>query len=69
MIDYNNMVVTIGLNNGDIDHFEVWWMTPFGMCQTLSEAKDKLTEKEIPFDVLRPLPVAVCKNGLFEPLL
>lgn len=68
MIDFNDMTVTIGRKKGIITNFEVWWMTPIGLAETLQDAKDKLTELNIPFDVLKPLVVAVSENGLYEPL-
>ena len=69
MIDYKEMTVQIGPNKGVIDRFELWWQTPFGMCGTLEEAKEKLATVDMPFELLRPVPIVICKNGLYEVIL
>ncbi len=69
MIDYKEMVLTIGTNSGQVISFDTWWMTPFGICGSLDEAKRALDSRELPYDILRPITVAVCSNGLYEPII
>ncbi len=69
MIDLREMTVTIGSDNGPIKDFQTWWVTPFGLCQQLGTAKEKLDAEGIPYSVLKPITVAMCTNGLFEPIL
>lgn len=69
MVNYEDMTVTIGDSSGQIDRFETWWMTPFGLCQNIATARDKLNLEGIPLTVLKPVTVAFCSNGLYEPLL
>lgn len=68
MIDYTDMTITLGTNRGKIARFEVWFITPYGMFPNVEEAKTKMAINDLPLDLLRPISVAICDNGLFEPL-
>ena len=65
MVDLEKMTVQIGPNGGNIIRFDTWWVVPtFGMTQTLDDAKQVMSENGLPFNVVKPITVAVCDNGL-----
>ena len=64
------MSVKIGTNEGRISHFDTWWVVPsFGLFQTLDDAKKVLGENGIPTNMVKPVTIAICENGLYEPIL
>lgn len=68
MINLKEMKVDLGAGQiGDIIRFDTWWNTPFGMLSSLEAAKIKMEENVMPYELIRPITVAVCKNGLYEP--
>jgi hypothetical protein len=42
--------------------FEVWFLTPFGLCETIDEAKKAMDQNELPMGLLKLLPVAIGEN-------
>lgn len=70
MIDLDAMTVVIGPNGGKIIRFDTWWVIPtFGMTQDLADAKQIMTDNGLPFNIVKPITVAVCDNGLYEVML
>jgi hypothetical protein len=70
MIDLEKMEVQIGPNGGKIIQFVTWWVVPtFGMAQDLDEAKKVMGDNGLPFNVVKPVTVAICDNGLYEVML
>jgi hypothetical protein len=70
MIDLDSGKITRGGKEETIARFEVWWMTPWGMCETYPEMVDLMREKDAPIEfTVSPVPVAIGENGLTEPLV
>lgn len=70
MIDLDKMTVTIGTQTQTINRFDTWWAIPtFGMAVSLDEAKQVMVDNNLPFNMVRPLTVAICEGGLYEVML
>lgn len=70
MINLVDKIVELKDSKGNITSFEVWWVTPFGMFDKLDEAIVRLKEIDLdPNLILKPIVVAICDNGLYEPVI
>lgn len=68
MINLENGKITV---NGDdwepIDHWEVWFMTPFGILSNSNHASKACKSNDMdPNMSVIPVPVAVSKSGIVE---
>ncbi len=65
MIDFKNGTI---LSNGDlIQKWVVWFRSPFGLHDTLKEAKEKVESIDgDPNLLIQPVAVAVSASGLYE---
>lgn len=70
MVDLDRMTVTLGAQTQDIMSFETWWVVPgHGMATSLDDAKKAMLETGLPFNLVKPVTVALCKGGLYEVML
>lgn len=73
MIDLNTGVINRGEKRTRIIGFEVWWVTPFGLCETIHEAKAKMEETGSGDNfqlTVKPCPVAIGENRIdYEPVV
>lgn len=50
-----------------IAHWEVWFQTPKGLCETLDEAVEVCKSLDMePDAIIRPVPVAITAHGNYE---
>lgn len=66
MIDLVNKVLTRANDVTPIKTFEVWWQTPNGLFTDLDEARGWCVAKDMPLEVIRPVPVAIGENAYYE---
>lgn len=71
VIDLNNGVIVRGEKRTRIIGFEVWWITPYGLCESIHEAKEKMTEVGADMQLtVKPCPVAIGENRIdYEPVV
>lgn len=49
-----------------IERWEVWFRTMEGLFKTLPEAVESAKKIEMPFEMIRPVTVAIDKHGHYE---
>jgi hypothetical protein len=71
MIDLEHGVIVRGTNRVRIVDFKVWWITPFGLCETIHEAKEVMEKNDLPLQLaVRPVPVAIGEGkNEYEPYI
>jgi len=71
MIDLDRGLIVRGGQTIRIASFEVWWKTPFGLCQNVHEAKEIMDKNELPMQLaVQPVPVALGESpGSYEAFL
>lgn len=62
----NNTIVMYGREYQIIAN-EVWFVTPLGMHQSIAEAIKLVEENELPLTTIKAIPIAVAKDGIYEP--
>lgn len=60
------LLETSEVNGQPILRWEVWFRTIRGLHQTLDEAREHAVLTEMPFDLIRPTPVAVAESTYEE---
>jgi hypothetical protein len=67
MINLLNQQLEHNFGFADIQSWEVWFMTPFGVTPNLKEANEKCIAKDLEPDlVVTPVAVAIGNNGHYE---
>ena len=67
MFDLENQIITFTNRPLPIVKWEVWFMTPFGVIDSIEGAISKCREMDMePRRVIMPVPVAIDEAGRYE---
>jgi hypothetical protein len=70
MIDLDKMTVAIGTQSQRIMRFDTWWVVPGqGLAVSLDQAKEAANLIGVPYNIIRPMTVAIGEDGLYEVML
>lgn len=71
MVILDEGVIVRGTIRARIIGFEVWWVTPYGLCETIQEAKEKMDAVGAEMQLtVKPCPVAIGENRItYEPIV
>lgn len=60
MVDLKNQTIILEKRTNPIERWEVWFMTPFGLCDDFETAKQRLKDNDLDPDLcIVPVPVAI----------
>jgi hypothetical protein len=67
LIDHRTNTITNGGESYNIDLWQVWFMTPFGVTSSREEALQRLKELDLdPALNIKPVAVAISSDGFHE---
>lgn len=69
MIDLSKGSIYLDGTETSIRHWQVWFLTPVGIIERRQDAVAKCVELDLNPLMIRPIPVAIDKDGRFEPVL
>lgn len=60
MVDLKNQCIILRNETVPIEKWEVWFMTPFGVCEDFKTAKERVATNDLdPDTCIVPVPVAI----------